>query len=47
MNFFPSQENAAQHSPDSAADIYRWLLILGFPAGVAAAKAMPEIFLAD
>ena len=47
MNFFPSQETASQLSSECAADIYHWLLILGFPVSVAAAKAMPEIFVAE
>jgi hypothetical protein len=42
--------NFSDHSPpdleagDATIEAFRWLLILGFPASVAAARLMPEVF---
>ena len=43
--------NLTDHSPptleaagDATMEAFRWLLILGFPASVAAARLMPEVF---
>lgn len=47
MFFTPDLLNSTQSaSNDSAANraTFDWLLILGFPIEVAAAKAMPELF---
>jgi hypothetical protein len=32
------------HADDATAHAFRWLLALGFPADVAAARVMPELF---
>jgi hypothetical protein len=31
-------------SGDSTIEAFRWMLIFGFPAGIAAARLMPEVF---
>ena len=37
-----TETSAAATSP--AINAYRWLLVLGFPAPIAAASTMPELF---
>jgi hypothetical protein len=41
MNADPLANNAEL---DSASAVFEWLLVLGFPASLAAAKAAPQFF---
>ena len=42
-----TQDLAANAELDSATLVFEWLLLLGFPASLAAAKAAPQFFKVD
>ena len=40
----PGHSSPHLKAGDATIEAFRWLLILGFPASVAAARLMPEVF---